>query len=61
MKKINIKLDTIHVKGTYLGGWLDGKRTYVGVYDEHLCYGTLAGRQLLRLTRQILKELEEIK
>ena len=58
MKKINILLESIHVKDTYIGGWYDGKRTYIGIYDKGRCYGTLSSHKLHTLARNIIKEFE---
>lgn len=40
-----------------IGGWLDGKRTFLWFGDKSNCYiGSISGRKLYRLAMAIVKE-----
>lgn len=43
-----------------LGGWLDGKRTYLWVGTKYHYMGSLGGQNLYRLAKAIVRRFEEV-
>lgn len=45
-----------------IGGWLNGKHTYLWFGDENgFCVGTLSGQKLLRLAKAIVRQMDKAK
>jgi len=44
-----------------LGGWYDGKRTYLWFGGGGACLGTLSGQKLYRMAKAIVRQFEEPK
>ena len=63
-RRIRTKLDTDMIP-TQLGGWLDGSRTYIGIWSgkdgKGECLGHLGGGKLYRLAKAIVRQWEASK
>jgi len=45
-------------KGFHLGGWLQGKQTYLWFGDANECFDILDGPKLLRLAKAIVRHMD---
>lgn len=58
-KPIRTKLTIKGVGGTELGGWLHGRKTYLGIWGKNAtCYGIIDGGKLYRLAKAIVRQFE---
>ena len=61
MKRRRIKTKSDEPAQMEIGGWLDGKRTYLWFGDEKgFCIGTLDKRKLYRLAKAITNQFEGV-
>lgn len=60
MKSRKIKTKLTYSKSMFLGGWYQGKNTYLwfGSEEENICLGYLDGPKLYRLAKAIVKNFE---
>lgn len=60
LKARRIKTTPSYSSNLSLGGWYDGKKTYLwlGTADKQYSYGYISGSKLYRLAKFICKEFE---
>jgi len=58
-KAIKTQPNRVGDSGLELGGWLDGRETYLWIGVNGICLGTLEGHKLARLAKAIVRELSQ--
>lgn len=56
-RRLKLAPDTPHLSDLALGGWLDGKRTYLWIGMGSQCLGTVSGVRLRRFAERVLREM----